>query len=435
MLTGTEPPGGGQVTGPPTGDGAPTPGAFFAEWLSETFAEKPAMASALGLVEYDGELGDFSEEAFDRRARSARRWAVRLAELGWAGPPTGTSAGGNTGPRARAAPPPGALTEDDRIDAALLASHLAGDEVMSEWQFWQRDPDAYLDPCLWGISTLFTQRLRPEAELVEAAVSRLKQVAGVLERAWSQLDPELASPIVLEHGIAAAHGGVEFFTESLPAAIASPELREVVAAPAEEASVALRRFADRLSELAGSASGSFAIGEERYSALLKQRELLSLDAAQLHALGQRAWADLDAEMTELANRVAGIGAGDGAAGWRSVVTALFSDHPGNPEELVTAYAEACWRARSFLVEHELVTLPEGERCWVEPSPEFLRPVIAVASYQEPPPFAVGNEGHFFVPFPPSGARPWKWNSSWPTMHGPPYQPSQSTRRTLGTTGS
>jgi hypothetical protein len=478
------------VTSGPTGEGPPTPAAFFADWLSETFDETPTMASALGLVEYDGELGEFSEEAFERRARSARRWAARLAELGWAGPllPTETSAGPNAGPGPGTGAPPvppvramsvramsvqamsvqamsvqamsvqaaqetrvaHALSEDDRVDAALLASHLAGEMVMSEWQSWRRDPDVYLDPCLWGISTLFSQRLRPEAELVGAAVSRLKQVAGVLDHAWSQLDPELASPIVLERAVAAARGGVEFFTDSLPAAIASPKLRELVVGPAEEASAALRRFADRLSELASGASGSFAIGEERYSALLERRELLSLDAGQLHALGQRAWAELDAEMTELAVRVVadGVAANDlyakdldakdpdakdpdakdpdakdldgSPAVWRSVVTTLFSDHPSSPEELVGAYAEACQQARAFLVDHELVTLPEGERCSVEPSPEFLRPVLAVASYQEPPPFAEGNEGHFFVPFPPSGAGPEEMeqllaDNSWPVI--------------------
>ena len=398
------------MTGPQS-EISPTPGALFADWLSETFAERPTMASALGLTEYDGELGEFSEEAFERRARSARRWAARLAELGWAGSNASDRAWGSgrlcagCGPSGPAAPaaPAGAttsLSEDDRVDAALLASHLAGEEIMSGWEDWRRDPETYLDPCLWGVSTLFTQRLRPEAELVQAAISRLKQVPGVLDQAWSQLDPELASPVVLERGIAAAKGGVEFFTESLPAAIASPGWREQVAGPAEEASAALRRFADRLSELSGSASGSFAIGEERYSALLRQRELLSMSAGQLHSLGERAWVELDAEMTELANRV-----DDEAAGWRQVVAGLFSDHPSSPEELVAAYTEACRRARSFLVERELVTLPDGEHCSVEPSPEFLRPVIAVASYQEPPPFAEGNEGHFFVPFPPSGAPP------------------------------
>jgi len=60
-------------------------------------------------------------------------------------------------------------------------------------------------------------------------------------------------------------------------------------------------------------------------------------------------------------------------------------------------------ARQFLREHNLVTFPPGEECVVEPSPPYQRPVLAVASYNSPPPFSTAMRGHFFVPFPPDGA--------------------------------
>jgi uncharacterized protein (DUF885 family) len=50
-----------------------------------------------------------------------------------------------------------------------------------------------------------------------------------------------------------------------------------------------------------------------------------------------------------------------------------------------------------------VSFPAGEECAVVPSPPFQRPVLAVASYQQPPPFSDRMLGHFFVPFPPDGA--------------------------------
>jgi uncharacterized protein (DUF885 family) len=68
-----------------------------------------------------------------------------------------------------------------------------------------------------------------------------------------------------------------------------------------------------------------------------------------------------------------------------------------------AYTEWTERARRFLRERRLVTLPEGEECLVAPSPPFQRPVLAVASYQMPPAFSPSLRGHFFVPFPPDGA--------------------------------
>jgi uncharacterized protein (DUF885 family) len=70
-----------------------------------------------------------------------------------------------------------------------------------------------------------------------------------------------------------------------------------------------------------------------------------------------------------------------------------------------AYAGWTAKAREFCRENQLVTLPEGEECVVEPSPPFQRPVLAVASYMTPPAFRASRTGHFFVPFPPEGTSP------------------------------
>src|SRR5207253_6751496 len=88
--------------------------------------------------------------------------------------------------------------------------------------------------------------------------------------------------------------------------------------------------------------------------------------------------------------------------WRAATHALNDDHPTTPEGMRQEYARWTERARAFLAEHELVTLPEGEQCLVVPSPPFQRPVLAVASYMRPPAFRESLTGHFFVPFPPDG---------------------------------
>jgi uncharacterized protein (DUF885 family) len=69
------------------------------------------------------------------------------------------------------------------------------------------------------------------------------------------------------------------------------------------------------------------------------------------------------------------------------------------------YAEWTEKARAFLRDTGLVTLPKGEECVVEPSPPFQRPILAVASYNRPPAFKDTLKGHFFVPYPPDGTTP------------------------------
>lgn len=69
------------------------------------------------------------------------------------------------------------------------------------------------------------------------------------------------------------------------------------------------------------------------------------------------------------------------------------------------YQRCTAAARAFLVERDLVTLPDGERCEVLPSPVFQRPVLAVASYFPPPAFGDSLDGIFNVPYPPEGTTP------------------------------
>ncbi len=106
-------------------------------------------------------------------------------------------------------------------------------------------------------------------------------------------------------------------------------------------------------------------------------------------------------MSELAGRIDPAGGGD----WQALVRTLNQDHPPTPEAMRDAYEEWTEKARRFLHETGIVTMPAGEECRVLPSPPFQRPVLAVASYSTPPAFSPSRTGTFFVPFPPDGTAP------------------------------
>ena len=96
---------------------------------------------------------------------------------------------------------------------------------------------------------------------------------------------------------------------------------------------------------------------------------------------------------------------NGSEDWRIAVERLNDDRPADPEEMRAGYEQWTERARQFVADRELVTLPDGEECRVVPSPTFQRPMLAVASYFPPPPFGTSRTGHFFVPYPPDGTGP------------------------------
>jgi uncharacterized protein (DUF885 family) len=292
------------------------------------------------------------------------------------------------------------LSFEQSIDRDLLRSTLRGRLIFQDWAVWRRDPVTYLFPCLQGVFTLFLHRLRPETELVAAASARLRAVPQVLADGRRNLDPELADPVVVARGAGQCRAAIGYVRELVPNEVSDPGLRAELTEAGEVAAGAFTAFLPWLEELAGRARGSYALGEKLYSALLTERELLGYGAAEMRKRGQAAWEDLDAEMAEVAARVDPAAAREG--GWRAVVERLNADHPATPDAMRAGYARATADARAFVAGHQLVTLPHGEECVVEPSPPFQRPIMAVASYAAPPAFQPGRLGHFFVPYPPEG---------------------------------
>lgn len=346
------------------------------EFLDSEFEESPVRASSLGLTAYDDRLDDLSEAAFERRRANDTEWLERFTAID-----------------------PDALTRDERIDRDLALSVLRGRAIMDDFETWRRQPDTYLNPGLSGIFTLFLHQLRPTAELVDAAIARLRQIPANLDAGVRNLRADLVPAIFLDRAANQARAGARYVREILPGQVSDEGLAAQLAEAGEGAAIAFEEYIAFLDEMRPRARGEWAIGEERYSALLREKEMLDFGAAELRERGQAAYDELAEELTRCARDIGKT------KDWKRVLDDLNADRPDTPEEMRIAYEEWTGRARAFLKDHRLVTLPKGEVCDVVPSPHFQRPVLAVASYMQPPPFSDRMKGHFFVPFPPDGAPP------------------------------
>jgi uncharacterized protein (DUF885 family) len=343
-------------------------------FLTAEFADSPVRASALGLVEYDEQLDDLSEAAFERRRVADEAWLGRFREVDEE-----------------------ELSEDERIDRDLVVSILRGRQIVEDWEVWRRQPDTYLNPGMTGIFTLFLHRLRPTEELVDAAIARMRQIPDNLEDGRRNLRPEMVPSIFLDRAVNQARAGARYVREILPAQVEDEPLRGRLAEAGEATASAYDGYVAHLEAMRGAASGEWALGEERYSALLREKELLGFGARELRDRGQAAYDELATELSRIARELRDTD------DWKAVLDDLNEDHPRTPEEMRLGYEEWTEKARQYLREHRLVSFPEGEECAVVPSPHFQRPVLAVASYMQPPPFSDRMKGHFFVPFPPDGA--------------------------------
>jgi len=341
-------------------------------FLREEYEESPTLASSLGLTEYDERLDDLGADAQRRRIERDVAWLGRFRAM-----------------------PDADLAPAERIDRDLLVSVLRGRELAHPIEMWRRQPATYLNPGLNGVFTLFLHRLRPERELAEAAAARLEQVPRNIADGVANLDLPRTPRVYLERAIGQARAAVGYARRLVPAETNDASARAKLEKAGAVAADAFDSFAAHLESRKGEAKGDYAIGEEAYSALLREKELLPFGARELRERGREQWDLLSAEADRIAKEI------DGGT-WQETCVRLNRVHASTPDGMREEYAEWTGRARSFLRDTGLVTLPAGERCTVEPSPPFQRPILAVASYQRPPAFQDTLHGHFFVPYPPDG---------------------------------
>ncbi len=348
--------------------------AVLSDLLRADFAASPVSASGFGLTAYDDRLDDVSADAFRARDADAAGFLAKLEAIDDEG-----------------------LTADERIDRDLARAVLRGRLIMAPFEAWRRDPVTYSTPITGGVFALFLHRLRGEADIVDASIARLEGVGALVDAGIANLDASLAHPLIVERGLNAAKGAVRYVRDLAWLDVQDPAGQARMRAAGGDAAVHLERYVAHLESFLPSASGSWQLGEEGYSRILREREVLPDDARQLRERGQREFDRLDAEMAALARDATGN------ADYIAVLRENDTHHPPTEQAMLEAYTEWTEKARRFLVDTRLVTLPAGESCAVVPSPVFQRPVVGVASYIAPPSFSDRLKGHFFVPFAPDGA--------------------------------
>jgi uncharacterized protein (DUF885 family) len=346
------------------------------DYLDERYDESPSWASTLGLTAYDERSEDLSADAFRRRDVAVLDWTKRFRAV-----------------------PDDSINADERIDRDVILASLRGRELTQPRFEWKRQPNTYLNPSLGGVFTLFLHRLRPERDLADAARARLHAVTKHVADGKANLDFALAPRVYVDRAIGQAKAAARYARELVPGEVKDPALRQKVAEAGATAAGAYEDFAEYLESNKAKAAGDYAIGEELYTALLREKELLPFGTRELRDRGREQYDLLSNEANKIASQI------DGGGDWTAVCEKLNRVHAPTPDAMRAEYEEWTDRARSFLADTGLVTLPPGERCTVEPSPHYQRPIQAVASYNQPPAFSDSLHGHFFVPYPPDGTPP------------------------------
>jgi uncharacterized protein (DUF885 family) len=326
----------------------------------------PVLATFLGVHDRDGELGEFGPDAQEEKNGHLKSLLAELDALPLEGEPL-----------------------EVRVDAAALRASLRRSVFAhEELRTHELIPGEYVGTALSGCNELVLGSFAPLPERARSLLGRLRQIPDVLDAMRQNI--RTCPPVFATVGAEIARGGAGFTGVVIPGiGEAVPELKDDLAQAGAAAAEAFESAADYLEGLGEGSEVPFAVGRERYEWLLREYHMLEMDSDALREMGRRVLADTKVAM----ERVAGEIAPGGTA--HDLVDELKADHP-TAEGLRQHYASEMASARSFVIENDLVTVPEGEELEVIDTPVFLRKILPYAAYHPAGPFEDKQRGLFYV---------------------------------------
>ncbi|MFZ5471122.1 MAG: DUF885 domain-containing protein [Myxococcota bacterium] len=345
---------------------------FLNDAVRELAFHQPVAASIAGLHELDAHLDDLTPQglahhfaAVGRLRRALERFDRPLA--------------------------PGQM-----LDRLLLSSKLdALAHLLETVRPWAWNPDYWTETAGEGVNALIAHHSGDPPARLLACVARLEEIPHLLTTARRQLaNPPRALVTVAEENAA---GAVSFYADVVPRAfpqVRARALRRKLEEASARAAEAAKTFAAYLHEKKSHASGHVGIGEAALAKKLALDEMLASPPSKLAAHARAELQRLRSRCDELA-ALAAKGRARGAA---EVLRHLATDRPG-PRAVLGEVEYVLSELERFCRDAELVTIPSGARCEVQPMPAYLT-AMTVAAMDVPGPFdPEATEAKYLVTLP------------------------------------
>jgi uncharacterized protein (DUF885 family) len=347
-------------------------------WFRQMLELDPEGATYLGVHDHDHRLVDGTREHIEQLVGFHRDAIAEMERF-----------------PAEDLSPERALDRDLVIHEARLAVHQLSER--REWAGSSRGAE-HIGNALFPIFTRdyapLDERLTAIAARLEAAPAYLAQTRTRVDhpvQLWVEIDIEgtASLPEFLDTILAAAR------SEHVDAALLTrlEAAADGVRAALEEHVAWLRR--DALPR----ANGSWQTGREGFEQLVQLR---ALDATsdEILAVGEEMLAEETAGREQVSVEI------DPTLSAAEVTDLVKENHPATFPEAIDEYRKAMDRARDFIVQHDLATLPDQDRLRVIETPSFERHLIPFAAYYEPARFDPDPIGTYIVT-PPASPDMWR----------------------------
>jgi uncharacterized protein (DUF885 family) len=326
---------------------------FIAGYL----AARPLTAVALGLHQYDGNIGDYTRLAIDAEIERLQRFQTQFAKMDVS-----------------------QLSQRADIDRRILLAAISVELAqIVDMGIYEKNPMTYASAI--DVNIYIKRDFKPLDDRVHDIVTIEDQTANIMTAAKTNLAAVLPRPYV-ELAIQIANGSADFLEKDLVAALKDlkdESLRAAFADSNKKAAAALRDYASWLTkEKLPKATANFALGPEKFRRILASTQLVDLPPEKILALG----------LQELRNQQNAFAAAakiiDPKKSPIEVFKEVQQDHP-KPGELISDVAKDLDQIRQYVLDHHLVTIPSDVRATVTETPQFDR-ATTFASMDTPGPF-------------------------------------------------
>jgi uncharacterized protein (DUF885 family) len=363
--------------------------AYFQEYLDAWFSQQPLAATRLGDHRFGDKLDDISPEA---RAKWLERDKHFLADL---------SSRVEYNKLARAG----------QIDFEIFKRHLEREIWLAEhFDEFRDDPRVYVSYATECVYLPLTQSSESREKIRKDVAERLKEVPRIVAEAKRSVGKP--PRVKTETAIAQAKGSAAFyrgdffnlFGESLVG-------QERDAHAAAKAMDDLAAFLE--TEVLPRADGEWRIGRELFAEKLDLELDAGLTAAEVVQEAEREASRVEQEMYYVAKELwpqtfpGRTQPPDDVQGRRDTIKRVMeetSKRHGSPDALILDARHGAEAIKQFIREHDVLALPEPDRCAISEMPEFKRG-NSMAYLNSAPPLDPAVPSEYAISPPPSAWSP------------------------------
>ncbi|MCE1245658.1 MAG: DUF885 domain-containing protein [Firmicutes bacterium] len=336
-------------------------------YYKEMDKNSPTSSTYLGIHDYDGLLDDLSSASFERMRESNKEFRQELDSINF-----------------------DELDNDNKIKWHILDSSIKeGNRFLNVTKRYETDPALYANVAV-SVFLLLNREFAPLEDRMTSVASRLEKTPELFQAARENLTnpPRVFTEIAID--ILNGSGGL--LNDLIPKmAEKVPSIKERMDKALEIARKEISDYREFLETvILPRSNGEYAIGKEMMDEILRENDFLDFTSDDLWEIGKREVEKCEQELTDFCNKNF-----DPGKTWRENYREVKKHHP-REDEVLDVYIKCLEKAKSFVIENDLVDIPENQQLVPQHTPEFFRSLTPLAAYMPPAPFEKDQRAFLWV---------------------------------------